>query len=638
MRAMDTRNQEQETNEIRLADLTLPQDLKKLTIPQCRRIAKEIRALMVRTISKNGGHLASNLGCVELTMALHRVFDSPQDKLIWDVGHQCYTHKILTGRLREFRTIRKENGLAGFPKPSESEHDICISGHSSTSISMACGLAEAMRMRGDKHHAIAILGDGALTGGLAFEGLNNGGKEKLGNLIVILNDNNMSISGNVGAVSSYLRKIREKEGYVRSKQELERTLRETPGIGMPTIKVLKKTKDSFKRVVMKQATMFEQMGFVYLGPVDGHDQQALEEVLRAAKRYEAPVLVHVKTVKGKGYGPAEKDPSRFHGVSQFDIITGNPEVSGADCYSAEFGKALTALAHEDARICAITAAMEYGTGLQYFDKAFPERFFDVGIAEQHAVTFAAGLAIAGHIPVFAVYSTFLQRAYDQLIHDVAIAGLHVVLGIDRAGIVGEDGETHQGMFDVPMLTSIPGTTIYSPAGYEELRACLRRAVLEDKGLTAVRYPRGSEQDMSLPPESCNTDYYYHEEPGADILLISYGRVCHSLWAAHDTCGKIGYKTSLLKLTRIFPVDEALVELALGYKTVIFFEESSGYGGISTIFGSLLSQYAFGGRYVRVSADRFIPHAKVDALLEKAELSAHAVCRYIYAYGEKSHES
>lgn len=620
--------------EMRLADLTLPQDLKKLSFYQCRRIAKEIRGLMVRTISQNGGHLASNLGTVELTLALHRVFDSPQDKFVWDVGHQCYTHKILTGRFREFRTIRKENGISGFPKPEESPHDACISGHSSTSISIACGMAEAMRLGGDPHYAIAVIGDGALTGGLAFEGLNNGGKKKLKNLIVILNDNNMSISGNVGALSGYLRSIRESEDYVMKKQALERRLRNTPKVGTPTIKVLKKTKDSLKRVVMNQSTMFEQMGFVYLGPVDGHNQQELEEVLRTARRYEAPVFIHVKTVKGKGYIPAEMNPSQFHGVSKFDIMTGNPEISGDDCYSAEFGKELTRLASEDKRICAITAAMEFGTGLQYFEAEHPDRFYDVGIAEQHAVTFAAGLAASGMIPVFAVYSTFLQRSYDQLIHDVAIGGLHVVLGIDRAGIVGEDGETHQGTFDVPMLTSIPGTTIYSPSCYEELRLCLRQAVEQDTGLTAVRYPRGSESQMTYPKEHMNIDYTY-TECGTDVLLISYGRVYQSIWEAHTTCAKSGYQTSLMKLTKIFPFAEELVEKALAYKTVIFFEESSGYGGISTIFGSLLSQYGFKGRYVRVSADCFLKQASVPALLEKAELSAHAVCRYVYAYGTKS---
>ncbi|MDE5753936.1 MAG: 1-deoxy-D-xylulose-5-phosphate synthase, partial [Oscillospiraceae bacterium] len=436
----------QESGECRLSDLNLPQDLKKLNFCQCRKLAKEIRSLLVRVISRNGGHLASNLGTVELTMALHRVFESPKDKIVWDVGHQCYTHKILTGRAGQFATIRKENGISGFPKPEESEHDAFISGHSSTSISVACGIAEAMRLQGDPHHVIAVIGDGALTGGMAFEGLNNGGKKKLKNLIVILNDNNMSISSNVGAVSGYLRSIRESERYVQTKQQLEKNLLSNPRVGMPAVKVLKKTKDSFKRVIFQQ-TMFEQFGFVYLGPVDGHNLQELEEVIRTAKRYDAPVFIHVKTVKGKGYPPAERNPSQFHGVSKFDIMTGNPEVSGSGCYSDVFGKMLTELAQQDEKLCAITAAMTYGTGLQYFQEKFPERFYDVGIAEQHAVTFAAGLAASGMKPVFAVYSTFLQRAYDQLLHDVSIGKLHVVLGIDRAGIVGEDGETHQGTFD-----------------------------------------------------------------------------------------------------------------------------------------------------------------------------------------------
>ncbi|MDE6708562.1 MAG: 1-deoxy-D-xylulose-5-phosphate synthase, partial [Oscillospiraceae bacterium] len=450
----------------------------------------------------------------------------------------------------------------------------------------------------------------------------------------VLNDNNMSISGNVGAVSGYLRSIRESERYVQKKQQLEKNLLSNAKIGMPAVKVLKKTKDSFKRVIFQQATMFEQLGFVYLGPVDGHNLQELEEVFKTAKRYDAPVFIHVKTVKGKGYLPAEQNPSQFHGVSKFDIITGNPEVSGNDCYSDVFGKELTALAEQDTKICAITAAMTYGTGLQYFQEKFPERFYDVGIAEQHAVTFSAGLASAGMTPVFAVYSTFLQRAYDQLLHDVAIGKLHVVLAIDRAGIVGEDGETHQGTFDVPMLTSIPESVIYSPACYEELKLCLRRAIQKDTGLTAVRYPKGNDADMKFPKENINTDYYF-TECDASILLISYGRVFQAVWNAHCTCEKSGYKTSILKLTRIFPIQEELIEKALNYKTVMFFEESSGYGGISTIFGSLLAQYGFQGQYVRISADSFLKHASVSALLEKSQLSAQAVCRYIYTYGSKN---
>jgi len=633
MDVMYNLDQNSEMQELRLEDLQLPQDLKKLNFYQCRKLAKQIRTLMVRVISKNGGHLASNLGAVELTMALHRVFDSPQDKFIWDVGHQCYTHKILTGRWKEFQSIRKENGISGFPKPEESPHDIFISGHSSTSISLACGIAESMRIKGDSHHVIAIIGDGAMTGGLAFEGLNNGGKKK--NLIVILNDNNMSISGNVGSVSRYLRSIREKEGYIRTKQAVEKMLVNTPHVGMPVAKVLKGTKDGVKNILVRQSTIFEQMGFVYFGPVDGHDQQELEEVLRTAKCCDSPVFIHVKTVKGKGYLPAEKNPGQFHGVSKFDVITGNPEVSGSDCYSTVFGVELAKLAKENDKICAITAAMKYGTGLQYFAAEVPERFFDVGIAEQHAVTFAAGLACTGMIPVFAVYSTFLQRSYDQLVHDVAVGGQHVVLGIDRAGIVGEDGETHQGMFDVPMLTSIPGSVIYSPSCYKELRQCLRRAVLEDTGLTAIRYPRGSEKDMKFPTKELNTDYTYTADKKADVLLISYGRVYDAIYRAHSSCEKIGYFTSMLKLTRIFPLEDKLIEIAKNYKTVIFFEESMENGGISSLFGTKLAENRFSGNYVRVACNDFIKQASINSALDKLNLSEQAVCRYIYEYGKKN---
>ncbi len=633
---MDMHNSKEkflEAADVRLEELQLPQDLKRLSYAQCRRLAKEIRSVMVRVVSKTGGHLASNLGAVELTMALHRVFDSPQDKIVWDVGHQCYSHKILTGRLKEFSTLRRENGISGFPKPEESPHDTFISGHSSTSISVACGFAEAMELKGDKHHVIAVIGDGAMTGGLAYEGLNNGGKNK--NLIVILNDNNMSISGNVGAVSGYLRSIRDKESYVRMKQGVEKVLVNTPHVGMPVVKVLKNTKDGVKNMLVRQTTLFEQMGFVYLGPVDGHNLQELEEVLRTAKRYEAPVFVHVNTVKGKGYLPAEKNPSKFHGVSKFDIMTGNPEVSGADCFSTVFGKELVRLAREDDRICAITAAMKYGTGLQYFEAEFPERFYDVGIAEQHAVTFGGALACSGMVPVFAVYSTFLQRAYDQLIHDVAISGAHVVLGIDRAGVVGEDGETHHGMFDVPMLTSVPGASIYAPATYGELRLCLQRAIRKDTGLAAVRYPRGSEKDLCFPLDTPNASYTYTHEDGAKMLLVTYGRVYNAVYKAHMTCEKSGYDTSLLKLTKIFPIQKELAEIAAGYQTVIFFEEGMGNGGISTLFGSMLAEHGFAGRYLRVSADHFVKHASIPSILDQLEMSEQAVCRYIYEYGNKN---
>ncbi len=632
---MDTNHsQEKDLREYSLDEMQLPQDLKKLNYQQCRRLAKEIRSVLVKVVSQNGGHLASNLGAVELTLAMHRVFDSPKDKFVWDVGHQCYTHKILTGRLGDFRTLRKEGGISGFPKPEESDHDAFISGHSSTSISVACGIAEAMRLENDPHHVIAVIGDGALTGGEAYEGLNNAGKINK-NLIVILNDNNMSISSNVGALSGYLRSIREKERYVRTKQAVEKVLVNTPGLGMPVAKALKNSKDGVKSMIFRQATFFEHLGFVYLGPVDGHNLQELEEVMRTAKYYDVPVFIHVRTTKGKGYPPAELNPSQFHGISKFDVITGNPEVSGADCYSSVFGKELTKLASEDDRICAITAAMKYGTGLQYFQAEHPERFYDVGIAEQHAVTFAAGLASMGKIPVFAVYSTFLQRAYDQLVHDVAIGGYHVVLGIDRAGIVGEDGETHQGMFDVPMLISIPDAVVYSPSCYAELQLCLKNAISKDSGLVAVRYPRGNEKDMHYAIASPNTDYLYHEDPSSELLLITYGREYHCVYGAHRTCLKSGISTGFLKLTRIFPIADEVIEIAKRYRKVIFFEEGNGSGGISMVLGSMLAENGYTGQYIRVAAEGFQKHASIPSIMDKIGLSEQAVCRYIYEYGNQN---
>ena len=418
-----------------LGRLKLPEDLKKLNGRQCRQLCREIREILIITVAEIGGHLSSNLGTVELTVALHKVFDSPKDKIVWDVGHQAYTHKLLTGRLSEFASIRREGGLSGFARPSESEHDAFISGHSSTSISAACGIAKAMELNGDKeHHVIAVIGDGAFTGGEAYEGMNNGGK-CADNLIVILNDNEMSISRNVGAFAKYLTSIRGNEKYVAAKRRTVQVLDKMPVVGEPIKNVMQDSKDILKWFLY-HSTMFEDLGFVYLGPVDGHDIHALDDVLRAAKAIHKPVLVHVNTVKGKGFRRAEKNPGACHGVGVCELKFGNPEVISDDCFSAVFGHELLRLGSRDKNICAVTAAMKYGTGLQYFAAEYPERFFDVGIAEQHAVTFCAGLSSMGKIPVFSVYSSFLQRAFDQVVHDAAISGEHIVLCVDRAGIRG----------------------------------------------------------------------------------------------------------------------------------------------------------------------------------------------------------
>lgn len=626
-----------ETSEL-LEQLHSLRDLKKLTLAQCQALCQEIRSLLVETVSKTGGHLASNLGSVELTVAMHRVFSSPEDKFVWDVGHQCYTHKILTGRIDRFSTLRQENGISGFPKPNESEHDSFISGHSSTAISVACGMAEGMRLQGDtEHFAIAVVGDGAMTGGLSYEGMNNAGKSG-NNLIVILNDNDMSISKNVGALARYLSSMRSSEGYVRTKKAVERRLNRTAVIGPSVAKVIKNSKSVVREALLQSATMFEDFGFVYLGPVDGHDIEALEEALLAAKEYHRPVFIHVHTVKGKGYAPAEENPGEYHGISKFDIETGNPEVSGTDSYSDVFGKELVRLAQQDARICAITAAMEHGTGLHHFARRFPGRYYDVGIAEQHAMTFSAALAATGQLPVFAVYSSFLQRAYDQLMHDVAIGGLHVVLGVDRAGVVGEDGETHHGLYDVSFLSTVPGAVIYAPSCYDELRLCLRRALYRDRGLACVRYPRGADRSV-FDKTALNTEYTHVSGQKTDVLYLSYGRVYDHLYRASRHAAEQGMPCDLLKLTRIFPLTDGVVDIAMSYRYVVFLEEAYYYGGISQMFGDLLLERGFSGVYRRIAPKQYLPQASIDAQMNMMGLSEQAIYRDMqHVFQEEAHHA
>lgn len=624
---MNTKNIKDKEN-ICLKDLKLPEDLKKLNLQQCQDVCKEIRSTLIHTVSKTGGHLASNLGTVELTLAIHRVFASPADKIVWDVGHQAYTHKILTGRLEKFHTLRQENGISGYPKPSESEHDSFISGHSSTSISVACGFAEAMRIQEKNNHAIAVIGDGAFTGGLAYEGLNNAAKNNV-NLIVILNHNDMSISKNVGAFANYLRTIRNTESYVNTKNTVEKVLKNTPVVGDPISKALVLSKTALKRAVVKKSTMFEDLGYIYLGPVDGHNIQHLEEVLKIAKSYHRPVFVHVNTVKGKGYMPAERNPGEYHGISKFDINTGNPEVVAEDSFSSVFGLELTKLARNDKNICAVTAAMKYGTGLQYFSSEHRERYFDVGIAEQHAVTFSAGLATMGLIPVFAVYSSFLQRAYDQLIHDASISKLHIVIAIDRAGVVGEDGETHQGVFDIPMLTSIPGVVIYSPSSYASLKSCLNQAIYEDKGLVCVRYPRGNEKN-TFDNTEINTEYkfYKNESSVSNVLIITYGRLVNEVEKAKDDLSKQNISCDILKLTKVFPLNEDVITKSLKYKNIIFFEECMENGGISEHFLNELCKHNYIGKYSHKGIKNFVKHASVSCTLVNLGLDHCSMLKFI----------
>lgn len=605
-----------------LDTLHFPEDVKKLSPKQCDKLCQEIRTRLISTVSKTGGHLASNLGVVELTVALHRIFDSPKDQFVWDVGHQCYTHKLLTGRNDSFDKLRQEGGISGFPKPSESEHDSFISGHSSTAISVAAGIAEANRLRGNKNYTIAVVGDGAMTGGLAYEGLNNAGKVRDNRLIVILNDNEMSISKNVGAVAKYLSSIRGTENYVKAKKRVEKKLTSS-ALGIPVAKFIKNSKDVLRETVLGNSTMFEDLGFVYLGPVDGHNVEELDEVLLAAKSYGCPVLIHVNTVKGRGYLPSENNPGEYHGVSRFNIETGNPEAACSDTFSDVFGKHLVQTARKDLTVCAITAAMEHGTGLHHFARAFPRRYYDVGIAEQYAVTFAASLSKQGLLPVFAVYSSFLQRAYDQIMHDASISDSHIVLGIDRAGVVGEDGETHHGMFDVAFLSSIPNTTIYAPSCYEELQLCMNKAMYEDTGIACVRYPRGSDHTV-FDKTVLNSDYTHVAGKRTDTLLISYGRIYDNMYKAWRAAESEGIFCDMLKLTKIFPIEEMIVSIACSYKNIVFFEEAYEQGGISQQLGSLLMENGYSGRYTRITAKGFIRQASMASQLHQLGLSEEAM--------------
>lgn len=586
-----------------LDTISSPEDLKRLTEPELEQLCGEIREQIIGTISRIGGHLASNLGTVELTVAIHRVFDSPQDKLVFDVGHQCYTHKLLTGRREAFSTLRQWGGISGFPKPMESPHDAFIAGHASTSISAAYGIAKAFQLQGDPHTAIALVGDGALSGGLAYEGLNNAGRSGA-RLVVILNHNDQSISKNVGAFARYLSTMRSKPGYLKLKRGVDRMLRHTPLIGRPIRNWLERSK-SLVKTLLYRSTFFEEMGFAYLGPVDGHDLKGLIRVLTRAKEIAAPVVVQVETVKGKGYPFAEENPGAYHATSGFDILHGSETAAMADCYSNQAGEELTRLADENDRICAITAAMKYGTGLHTFYAAHKDRFFDVGIAEEHAVTFAGGLASQGMLPVFCVYSSFLQRGYDQLIHDLAIdRSKHVVLCVDRAGIVGEDGETHQGVFDAAFLSGIPGVTIYSPEGYEELRLCIRRAVNEDAGICAVRYPRGGEKRLHDLPASAEHTFV---DNASDTLFVSYGRIFSNCYAAAELCRQQGKPVSLLKLTRICPLPEEAFRIAGRFRRILFVEEGIRQGGIAEQFASGLLERGWNGRFQTAAIDAaFVP--------------------------------
>ncbi len=593
-----------------------PQDLQKLSLSELYELSAEIREKIIKTVSNNGGHLASNLGVVELTIALHRVFNSKDDKIVWDVGHQSYTHKILTGRRDTISTIRTKGGLSGYPNRLESEYDSFNSGHSSTSISAALGIANAKALTDEPGHVIAVIGDGALTGGLAYEGLNNAGRFKK-NFIVILNDNKMSISRNVGSIARYLAHIRTKPGYFRVKGNVETVLDQVPFVGEPIHHVLSKSKAALKQILYN-STLFEDMGFYYYGPFDGHNLEQLMDVLENAKNIEHPILLHILTCKGKGYAFAEQNPGAFHGISNFDIETGKAPPSGEN-FSNVFGSNICSLAAQDKRICAITAAMQMGTGLTNFAKQFPDRFFDTGIAEEHAVTFAGGLAAGGMLPVCTIYSTFLQRGYDQIIHDAAIQRVKVTFAIDRAGVVGEDGETHQGIFDVAFLNTIPNLTVYSPTYYDELYADFNQAIYHCEGVSAVRYPRGRQMFKPFDFESRCKAFDNYGENSAEIVMVTYGRLfsfaCRALAALRDA----GISVRIVKLNRIKPIDLDAVSDTLKAKKVFFFEEGIEQGGVGEHFNYLLTQSGFSGKFYLRGITNFVPHATMLQSLNALEL-------------------
>ncbi len=612
-----------------LQQIKSPEDIKKLPLEELNPLADEIRELIIERVSLNGGHLASNLGAVELTLALHRVFDSPQDRIVWDVGHQCYAHKLITGRKDEFHTIRKPGGISGFPKRTESPHDAFGTGHSSTSISAALGMMEAMRKTGNTGEVVAVIGDGAMTAGLAFEGLNHAGHLKK-KLIVVLNDNDMSISPNVGALSGYLNRIMTGALYNKFKKETKQLLEGIPGVGESMLRVAQRAEDTFKGF-FAPGMLFEELGFEYMGPVDGHRLEALIETFERVKKFDWPTLVHVITKKGRGYEPAERNPSLFHGIGPFDIETGL--VAGkkeAPSYSRVFGNALTELARADERIVAITAAMAEGTGLDEFARALPRRFYDVGIAEPHAVTFAAGLAAGGLKPVVAIYSSFLQRGYDQIIHDVCLQQLPVVFVLDRAGIVGEDGPTHHGVFDLSYLRHIPNLTIMAPRHENELQHMLKTAV-ELNGPAAIRFPRGKAMGVPMDEEMHALPLGKAEilMEGNEVAIFAIGNSANHALKAGERLAAEGLRPTVVDARFVKPLDlNTLRSVAERTPRILTVEENAVQGGFGSAVLESLAWMGLSGLTVRNLGipDGFVPAGYQSELLADIGLDAEGIAR------------
>lgn len=609
-----------------LDKLNLPGDLKKLDNQELKELCSDIREFLVESVSKTGGHLASNLGVVELTVAIHKVFNLPCDKLIFDVGHQSYVHKLLTGRKSSFDTLRTYGGLSGFPKRSESEYDSFNTGHSSTSVSAALGMARARDLNGEKYNIVTVFGDGALTGGEIYEAINDAGHTKTP-LILILNDNNMSISKNVGAVSRHLRNIRISRYYFNSKKRIARILDSIPFMGKALRNMLEHIKTTIRKRVLP-TTLFEELGFRYIGPVNGHDIETLITCLEYAKTEKKPVLLHVKTVKGKGYSPAEKKPSAFHGVGSFNALTGTIR-EGSDSYSNQFGKSLIRIADSNKRVVAITCAMPDGTGLNDFALRFKNRFFDVGIAEQHGVTFAAGMAAAGCIPVIPLYSTFLQRAYDQVLHDVCLQNLHVVFPVDRAGIVGADGETHQGVYDLSFLSSMPNMTVLSPSSFSQLNSMLDYAINEHNGPIAIRYPRGNIQ-TTYPFEYFRLSKAHIRKRGKDVSIITTGRMLLTAEHVSEILNSSGIDAEVLELPTVYPLNESAI-LATAMKTgaVITIEDNIHSGGMGEHIAEVLISRAVNCGFKSFAfPNEPIVHGSIQELDKKYGMDAETIAAAI----------
>lgn len=617
-----------------LEKINKPNDIKKLDPIEYNQLADEIRTFLIDKISKTGGHLASNLGVVELTMALHLVFNLPQDKLIWDVGHQSYTHKILTGRKNQFDQLRKFGGMSGFPKRNESSFDAFDTGHSSTSISAGLGYVAARDIKKEHYNVISVIGDGALTGGMAYEALNNAAQVK-GNFIIVLNDNMMSISKNVGGVSKMLGDIRSSDSYYDLKEGVTNTLYKLPH-GEVLVDKIKKTKTNLKQFIVPNQ-MYESMGITYLGPVNGHDINKLIKVFKVAKRIDHAVLIHVVTQKGHGYKPAERNPSKYHGIPPFNVKTGDIlKAGGKETYSEVFSNTICSIAKKDDKVAAITAAMPDGTGLTKFSKWFPERFFDVGIAEEHAVTFSAGLAAGGMKPVFAVYSSFLQRAYDQILHDVCIQQLHVVLAVDRAGLVGSDGETHQGIFDISYLRNIPNMTLFAPKNAWELQAGLEFALEKFEGPFAIRYPRGEAvtdfETFTQPIVFRKSEIMYWER---DIAILAAGNMVKTADEVRRRLKKRGYQVTLINARFLKPFDDLTVyKCGKDHRLLVTMEENVLKGGFGEGISCYVSESQLPMHVLNIALpDDYVEHGSVAILQAEAGIDADSVTERIVSFYE-----